>query len=142
VPGEHAGPRRVDAHDGLVVEVLRDVGHEPVRADGDHHVAGSEPERGQVGAVGPAQPPTRGNRGDDGVESATPGVVAGAEVGELFGVAVAQEEPHGTRGAVPVEQLAYALGRVTTTTRGFSVTAPPPVGKIQARRRENGDSAS
>jgi len=77
--------------------------HEPVRADGDHHVAGGEPERGQVGAVGPAQPPTRRHRGDDGVERAAPNVIAGAKVGELVGIAVAQEEPHGTGDAVAVQ---------------------------------------
>jgi len=103
VSGEYSGARRVDPHDGLVVEVLRDVGHEPVRADGDHDVAGREPERGQVGAVGPAQPPARGHGGDRSVEGSPSGVVPGAEVGELVRVAVAQEEPHGAGGAVPVQ---------------------------------------
>ena len=123
VPGEYSGVRRVDPHDGLVVEVLRDVGDEPVRADRDHHVAGREPERGQVGPVDPTQPPARGHRGDHGVEGAAPSVVAGLEFGELVGVAVAQEELHRARRAVPVEQLAVRAGSGHHDHPGFEAHA-------------------
>ena len=134
VPGEYSGVRRVDPHDGLVVEVLRDVGDEPVRTDRDHHVAGRETERGQVGPVGPTQPPARGHRGDHCVEGAAPSVVAGLEFGELVGVAVAQEEPHRARRAVPVEQLAVRAGSGHHDHPGFEAHAVPVVaGRCAAR---------
>jgi hypothetical protein len=92
---DHAGVHgrvRVDADDGLTVQVLRDVCHEPGRSNGHHDVARAKQEAVQVGALDPRTAPVIGNAGEDVLERAGLRLVA---AGRLVNRAAArlQEEP-------------------------------------------------
>ena len=109
-PGVAAG-LRVDPDHRLPVEVLGDVGHEPVRPDRDDDVLRSEEEPGQVVAVDLAAPPVRRHGGADRGQRRLQRLVPGehlVEVAAALAQVVAGRRPRAVADQQLVELAAAA----------------------------------
>ncbi len=94
----------IDADDRLAVQVLGDVRHEPVLADGDDDVFWAEHEAVEVGPLQLASSPVERDGVGDGRHRSVLGVVAAFDLVEVP-ASTGEEEPRLLTGAVPGKQI-------------------------------------
>ena len=102
---------------GWPLEVLGDVGDEPVLAEHDDDVLRREEKAREVGAVDARPAPVAGDRGEDVVAVAEEGVVAALHLRRVQ-AAPAQEERDLLARAWRASSSSYSVGRCTRTARG------------------------